>query len=187
MEEKKSNPVQKPGRKGSWVKRIGVFLLAAFVIMQFIQPGKNNQSMDMTHDISKVVAVPENVHNILKTSCYDCHSNNTVYPWYANIQPLGWWLKDHIDEGKGSLNFQEFALVKPRPNSEYNTKEKRQDHKLEEVAEMVDTGEMPLESYTLIHGDAKLSAEQKKSLMDWVTTARAEVMKSTAQVAPILP
>ena len=69
MEEKKSNPVQKPGRKGSWVKRIGVFLLAAFVIMQFIQPGKNNQSMDMTHDISKVVAVPENVQNILKTSC----------------------------------------------------------------------------------------------------------------------
>jgi hypothetical protein len=187
MEEKKSNPAQKPGRKGSWIKRISLFLLAAFVIIQFIQPGKNNQSMDMTHDISKVVNVPDGVHQVLITSCYDCHSNNTNYPWYANIQPVGWWLKDHIDEGKGHLNFQEFALVEPRPNSEYNTKEKRQDHKLEEVAEMVEEGEMPLESYTLIHGDAKLSAEQKKLLLDWVTAARAEIMKPTAPNAPTLP
>jgi hypothetical protein len=178
MQEKKSNPVQRTGKTGLWIKRIGMFLLAAFIIIQFFQPGKNNQSIDMSYDISTVVTVPENVHSILKASCYDCHSNNTNYPWYANIQPVGWWLKDHIDEGKSHLNFQEFALVEPRPNSEYNTKEKRQDHKLEEVSETVDSGEMPLESYTVIHGDAKLSADQKKVLLNWVTTARAEIQKA---------
>ncbi len=187
MQEKKSNTLEKKGKMGLWMKRIGMFLLAAFIVIQFIQPDKNNQSMDMTHDISKVVNVPADVHQILKTSCYDCHSNNTSYPWYANIQPVGWWLKDHIDEGKSHLNFQEFALVEPRPNSEYNTKEKRQDHKLEEVAETVEGGEMPLESYTLIHGDAKLSAEQKKLLVDWVKSARAEIMKTAAPIAPTLP
>ncbi len=163
-----------------WLKRIGLILLAGFFIIQFFQPGKNNQSMDMANDISKVVNVPEDVHSILKTSCYDCHSNNTNYPWYANIQPVGWWLKDHIDEGKSHLNFQEFALVEPRPNSPFNTKEKRQDHKLEEVAETVESGEMPMESYTLIHGDAKLSAEQKKLLLSWVTSARSEIQKTIA-------
>lgn len=170
-----------------WLKRIGIFLLAVLVIIQFIQPGKNNQDTDMANDISKVVTVPAAVHQVLKTSCYDCHSNYTNYPWYASIQPIGWWLKDHIDEGKGSLNFQEFALVKPRPNSEYNTKEKRQDHKLEEVAEVVEEGEMPLESYTLIHGDSKLTAEQKKLITDWVQTARAEIMKGAAAAEPKQP
>jgi len=169
------------------LKTISITFLLIFVIIQFFQPAKNNQSMDMTYDISKVVTVPAEVHQILKTSCYDCHSNNTNYPWYASIQPVGWWLKDHIDEGKSHLNFQEFALVEPRPNSEYNTREKRQDHKLEEVTETVDTGEMPLESYTLIHGDAKLSPEQKKSLLNWVTAARAEIMKPALPNAPILP
>jgi len=166
-----------------WLKSIGLFLLAVFIIIQFFQPDKNNQGYDMTNDISKVVTVPDSVHNLLKTACYDCHSNHTNYPWYANIQPVGWWLKDHIDEGKGQLNFQEFALVEPRPNSEYNTKEKRQDHKLEEVAEMVETKEMPLESYTYIHKEAILSEAQSKMLMDWVTAARAEIMKGSPSVA----
>jgi hypothetical protein len=173
MEEKQT----KKGNKFSWIKRIGFFLLTAFAIIQFFQPGKNNQSLDMANDISKVVSVPEDVHNILKTSCYDCHSNNTAYPWYANIQPVGWWLKDHIDEGKSHINFQDFALVEG--NERFPTPILRQDHKLEEVAEMVETGEMPLKSYTIIHGGAKLDEAQKKKILDWVTSARAELAKSS--------
>ncbi|MCU0403403.1 MAG: heme-binding domain-containing protein [Chitinophagaceae bacterium] len=168
--EEKQLPAAK---KVSWVKKAGYILLGALVIIQFFQPGKNNQSLDMANDISKVVTVPEDVHNILKTSCYDCHSNNTQYPWYANIQPLGWWLKDHIDEGKGHLNFQDFALVEP--SERFPTKALRQDHKLEEVYETVEEGEMPLKSYTIIHGDAKLTDLQKKSILEWVKAARKEL------------
>ena len=162
-----------PAPKKRWLRRIGLILFLAFLVMQFIQPGKNNQSMDMTNDITTVVTVPDSVHQLLKAACYDCHSNFTNYPWYSNIQPVGWWLKDHIDEGKGGLNFQEFALVKA--NDRYNTVALRQDHKLEEVIETVESGEMPLESYTWIHGEAKLTAAQKKMIIDWAEAARRQL------------
>jgi hypothetical protein len=184
--EEKIVPERAPGKR-NWLKTILFVLFLAFVIIQFFQPDKNNQQFDMTHDISTVVTVPDSVHALLKTACYDCHSNNTNYPWYASIQPIGWWLKDHIDEGKSHLNFQEFALVEPRPNSEYNTREKRQDHKLEEVYEQVEIGEMPLKSYTIIHGEAKLKAGQAKMIMDWATSARKELMADTmASAAPAM-
>jgi hypothetical protein len=162
-------------RKPKWIKRIAIGLLLVFVGIQFIQPDKDNQSMDMTNDISKVVTVPDSVHALLKVSCYDCHSNFTNYPWYSNIQPVGWWLKDHIDEGKQTLNFSEFAALKPRPGGRYSTTQALQDHKLEEVAEMVEEGEMPLQSYTIIHRDSKLTDTQKKMITDWVTSARQQL------------
>lgn len=138
--------------------------------------------MDMRNDISAVVTVPDSVHALLKTACYDCHSNYTNYPWYSNIQPIGWWLKDHIDEGKGHLNFQEFALVKA--NDRYKTVALRQDHKLEEVLESQEDKWMPLDSYTWIHKEAKLSDSQRKLIIDWVNTARKELMsKDTASLA----
>lgn len=175
LEEKATPTTPAPIKKASWLKRISLILFLIFMGMQFFQPDKNNQSMDMSNDISKVVAVPDSVYALLKSSCYDCHSNFTNYPWYSNIQPLGWWLKDHIDEGKSSLNFQEFALVKA--NERFKTDALRQDHKLEEVIEMVDKGEMPLESYTFIHKEAKLSNAQRKMIVDWAKTARTELIK----------
>lgn len=133
----------------------------------------------MRHDISTVVNVPDSVHGLLKTACYDCHSDYTTYPWYANIQPVGWWLKDHIDEGKRSLNFQQFATLEPRPNSRLKTKEALQDHKLEEVVELVEAKEMPLESYTIIHRDAKLNDAQRKMIVDWANEARKSLVAKT--------
>lgn len=162
--------------KKSWAKRILMILLIILLGIQFIQPGKNNQSMEMANDISKVVTVPDSVHALLKTACYDCHSNFTNYPWYSNLQPLGWWLKDHIDEGKSHLNFQDFALVKA--NDRYPTVALRQDHKLDEVIETVESGEMPLKSYTIIHGEAKLTAAQQKMIVDWAKAARKELTDS---------
>ena len=101
--------------------------------------------------------MPAEVDAILKSSCYDCHSNNTHYPWYANIQPVAWWLADHVNEGKREINFNEFLTYKP----------KKAHHKMEEVAEMVNEGEMPLQSYTIVHRDASLSDAQRKLVADW--------------------
>lgn len=102
---------------------------------------------------------------MIHTSCYDCHSNNTTYPWYSEIQPVAWWLADHVKEGKSELNFSEFATYTA----------KKGDHKLDEFIKMLKEGEMPLTSYTLIHGDAKLTAEQIVELTDWAEQLRAQI------------
>jgi hypothetical protein len=136
--------------------------LLAFIVIQFIRPAKNKAEGISNNDISKIYAVPADVQSILKTSCYDCHSNNTVYPWYAEIQPAAWWLADHVKEGKKELNFSEFASYRIG----------RQYRKLEEINKEVKEDEMPLESYLWIHKNSKLSEQQKLTLANWVTTLR---------------
>ena len=174
-EEKTAETTPAPKKKSSWFKRILIILFLIFIGIQFLQPDKNNQSMDMSNDISKVVTVPDSVYVLLKNSCYDCHSNFTNYPWYSNIQPLGWWLKDHIDEGKEHLNFQEFALIKA--NNNYKTAALRQFDKLDAMIETVEEREMPLESYTIIHKEAKLSDLQRKMIAEWAKSAQTELTK----------
>ncbi|MBK8611458.1 MAG: heme-binding domain-containing protein [Chitinophagaceae bacterium] len=144
------------------LKRTFLILLLAFIVIQFIRPTKNKAEGMSNNDISKVYAVPAEVQSILKTSCYDCHSNNTVYPWYAEIQPVAWWLNEHISDGKKDLNFSEFAGYRIR----------RQYKKLEEINDLVKKGEMPLESYLWIHKNAKLNDQQKLVLANWVTSVR---------------
>lgn len=146
-------------------KRLLLVLLIAFIVIQFFRPEKNIAAGISANDITTKYAVPQNVQQILKTSCYDCHSNNTVYPWYSNIQPVAWWLKDHIDEGKRELNFSEFATYRIG----------RQYRKLEEINGEVKEDKMPLSSYTIIHKDAKLSNEQKLALATWVTALRDSI------------
>lgn len=148
------------------MKKILLLLLVTLVAIQFFKPALNQSTGSSENHISKSYTVPENVASILSTSCNDCHSNNTVYPWYASIQPLAWWLDHHVQEGKGELNFDEFMTYKPR----------KAHHKLEEINEMVKEGEMPLESYTLVHRDAKLSREQKLVLAEW-TVATMKVIE----------
>lgn len=138
-------------------KKILLIILAILVIVQFIRPARNQAQGISTNDISRHYAVPPNVDAILKRSCNDCHTNNTTYPWYTNIQPVGLWLQHHVDEGKSHLNFSEFATYAA----------KRQHHKLEETIEMVKNGEMPLNSYLWMHGNAKLSAEDQTVLVNW--------------------
>ena len=153
-------------------KKIKIFLLiflGAFIVIQFFHPAKNINTRPeaIAKDISTVFPIPDSVKNILQTSCYDCHSNNTKYPWYAGIQPGAWWLNDHIEEGKKELNFNEFASFKIR----------RQYKKLEEIIKEVEEDEMPLSSYILIHTDAKLSSEHKKTLTNWAKNMR-DTMKA---------
>lgn len=138
-------------------KKIGLGLLAILVILQFVRPTKNEGMALTENDILHFDSVPADVQKILETSCYDCHSNHTTYPWYTNIQPVGLWMQWHVNEGKEELNFSEFNTYKP----------KRQKHKFEEISEVIEEGEMPLWSYTLIHTETKLSAEQKTILTNW--------------------
>jgi len=151
------------------LKKIMLLLFAALMIIQFFPPEKNTRTgeTDIVNGIEKVLAVPADVHTILETSCYDCHSNDTEYPWYAEVQPVGWWINHHVKEGKAELNFDEFASYSLR----------RQYRKLEEINEEVKEGEMPLSSYTLIHKNAALTESQKLAIANWVS-ASMDFMKS---------
>jgi len=146
-------------------KRTFQILILAFIVIQFFRPAKNIAEGISDNDISKIYTVPADVQSILKTSCNDCHSNNTVYPWYANIQPVAWWLDDHVKEGKRELNFSEFAGYRIR----------RQYKKLEEINEMVKEDEMPLDSYRWVHRDAQLNEQQKLTLSNWVSAIRDSI------------
>lgn len=139
------------------IKKIGIALLIIIAAIQFIRPEKNISAQPSEQHISKAQPVPADVEAILKKACYDCHSNNTVYPWYNNIQPVAWWLNDHVQDGKKHLNFDAYTS--------YNLR--RQFHKMEEVEEQVKEGEMPMTSYTLIHSDAKLTEAEKNTLINW--------------------
>lgn len=138
------------------LKYTAIFLGIALLIIQFIRPEKNNSADDSFH-ISKNYPVSTEVNAILKTACNDCHSNNTEYPWYSAIQPIGWWLAEHVEDGKKHLNLSDFL----------NYPLHRQFHKLEEIEEVLAENEMPLSSYTIIHRDAKLDDSQKNLLIQW--------------------
>ncbi len=146
-------------------KRVFLLLLLAFVVIQFFRPAKNIAAGVSTNDITAKYTIPQDVQTVFKTSCYDCHSNNTNYPWYNNIQPVAWFMADHIKEGKKELNFSEFATYRIG----------RQYKKLEEISKEVDEGGMPIESYTLIHGNAKLNEQQKTIVISWVNTLRDSI------------
>lgn len=139
------------------VKTTLVVLLVALVLIQFYRPAKNSGPIDGPVDISVAYNVPADVMNVLNKACYDCHSNHTEYPWYNNIQPVAMWLADHVDEGKSELNFSEFA----------NYKTKRKLKKLKEIVHEVEEGDMPLGSYTWMHSEARLTAQEKQLLIDW--------------------
>lgn len=146
-------------------KRILTGFLIVFLVMQFFRPEANSTSAPQPNAISAGYAVPETAAIILKKACNDCHSNNTSYPWYAHIQPVGWWLADHIKDGKNELNFDEFLT--------YGLK--KQDHKLEELIEEVKKGHMPLPSYVRMHKSAALTKAEKEAIVAWADKTRKEI------------
>jgi len=147
------------------IKRVLILLLVLLIVIQFIRPAKNISAGPSPNDISTKYKMSEEVKNILKVSCYDCHSNNTTYPWYAKIQPVTWWLNDHITEGKRELNFSEFTTYSIR----------RQYSKLAETNEQLKKDEMPLKSYLLLHRNAKLDDQKKSAVVAWATSLRDSI------------
>jgi hypothetical protein len=153
------------------MKKMLIILLAIFIIIQFFRPAKNiaADATAYANDISTVYIVPDSIHQLLKSSCYDCHSNNTEYPWYNNIQPVAWWLNKHVQNGKKALNFSEFATYPIR----------RKYKKLDGMIKEVQSGDMPLSSYTLIHRYAILTPDQKTALINWATVIRDSIKANT--------
>lgn len=144
-------------------RKILIAILSILIVIQFVRPTQNNGDLDGPNEISKKYSVPVEVQTILKQSCYDCHSNKTNYPWYANIQPVGWWIQyTHINDGKRHLNFSEYA----------GYPEKRAKKKFDEIVDELKEGGMPLETYTFMHHEAVLTSEQSKLLTDWAESLK---------------
>ncbi|MBA3830024.1 MAG: heme-binding domain-containing protein [Taibaiella sp.] len=150
-------------------KKILLALLIVFVIIQLIRPAENISSAAMPRAITAVYPVSDSVQTILKKACYDCHSDNTRYPWYVNIQPVAWWMNDHVMQGRSHLNFSQFGTYK-------KTKQAR---KLGQVAKSVTEGWMPIGSYTWIHKDAILSKNESAAVATWANGLAAQIGKDT--------
>ncbi|CAN5393363.1 heme-binding domain-containing protein [soil metagenome] len=138
-------------------KIVLLLLLVVFILLQLIPRYRNEGKQAAINDITKICPVPGNVQALLKNSCYDCHSNHTAYPWYAQIQPMGYMLDNHVKLGKEDLNFNEFGAYSKR----------KQSHKLRAIATSMTEGTMPLSSYLFIHRSASLSPADKSVIVNW--------------------
>ena len=150
-------------------RKISYVLIAILIVIQFIRPSKNSGNAIGENSIT----TSAEVETILQKTCNDCHSNRTEYPWYCNIQPVGWWLNHHVNEGKEELNFSEFNT--------YSLKRKLK--KMKEIKEELDENEMPLSSYTLIHSDAKLTSQDKDLLLKWVNDTKNKLVDTVPHLS----
>jgi hypothetical protein len=148
-------------------KKILSAILLVFIAIQFIQPVRNKSGQLLSTDISKLVHIPDSVQVVLKNACYDCHSNNTNYPWYVNIQPMGWLMAKHIKQGKAVLNFSEFG----------NYSLRKQLSKLTGIANSIKDDNMPLSSYKWMHRNARLSTNEKAMISNWVQQSKDSLLE----------
>lgn len=143
-------------------KKILLAAVIAGLAIQFIQPARNTSDQVSATDISKVVSMPDSVQTVLRSTCYDCHSNNTLYPWYSILQPMGWIMSNHIKHAKKELNFSEFGGYSSR----------RQSSKLDGIANSIKVGTMPLSPYKMMHKNANLSPNQKMIIINWALNSK---------------
>lgn len=147
------------------VKKILVILLIALVIIQFFRPEKNNAEYRDVAAFEKETHANKEVVAVLEKYCYDCHSNKSEYPWYAEVAPISFWINHHIEEGNEHLNLSKWE----------NYSIKKKDHKLDELIEEVEEGKMPLDSYSWVHG--AITDEEKETLIVWAKGVRANYVK----------
>lgn len=143
-----------------YLRALGIIGLIAFAVIQFIPVEENNQGYQSVLAFETETNVSPELAEVLRANCYDCHSNQTQYPWYSSVAPINFWLDEHVRDGKKHFNVSQW--------SEYSVK--RKDHKLEELIEEVEESEMPLPSYTWVHGD--LTETERQTLIDWAQMAR---------------
>jgi hypothetical protein len=139
------------------VKMLIAILGVAFLAVQFIRPAKNRSQPPPGSRMESGFHVPEHVMQVFRRSCFDCHSDSTVYPWYAEIQPVGWWLNSHIQDGKRQFDFDRFASYRPM----------RQYGKFKDLVQQLQQDEMPLGSYLFIHRYARLTSDEKEEVIRW--------------------
>ena len=136
---------------------LAVLVVAIVLVIQVIPVERNVSTVPPGQSFEKTEKVPANVAAILKVSCYDCHSNNSRYPWYSELQPGAWFMAQHIKKGRDELNFDEFN----------NYSKRRKKAKIKSIISQIEKDEMPLRSYRMMHGNARLSADEKKELLDF--------------------
>jgi hypothetical protein len=151
------------------IKNIAIFLVFLFLAIQSIRIDKTTSPVNLDTDFIALTSANTEVSGMLKTACYDCHSNQPTYPWYTNIAPVSWWIKHHIDEGSHHLNFSIWGTYK----------EKRKNHKLDECIEMIEEGEMPMSSYTIMHSEAKLTDAKKMQLVEFFKAQKTVMTEPT--------
>lgn len=142
--------------KNKLIRRVGLFLLAALVVVQFIQPEQSKPESNPEMDFLTVAGLDGEAAGLVKQACYDCHSNHTRFPWYASVAPISYVIDHHIEEGREHLNFSVWG--------EYSAD--KADHKLEECVEEIEEGEMPMSGYVALHSEANLSDEQLQLLIE---------------------
>ncbi len=143
-------------------KKIILSLVAIFIVMQFFRIDKSIPEYDESKDFIAMTNPSNKLKKIITSTCYDCHSYETKYPWYSEIAPVSWWTKNHVNEGREELNFSTWG--------DYSAK--KADHKLEEAIEEIEEGEMPLKGYAIIHSDADLCNDDKEMLIDFFNSLR---------------
>jgi len=139
------------------VRITGIGLILLFIIIQFFQPEKNNSAFDPSGDLIQFTSPPEQVATLLKQACYDCHSNQTVYPWYGGISPASWYMERHIRKGKEKMNLSEYG----------NGEKKVGIALLVKICEEVEDGTMPIKSYQSFHRKARLTQEERSLICEW--------------------
>ena len=139
------------------VKRILIGFVVIIIIIQFIQPARNNTGQVVPQSFIDTFLPNDTVLNLLSNSCFDCHSNHTKYPWYTNVQPIGWMMAKHINDGKAELNFDELAALSNR----------RRNSKFKSISEQIEQEKMPLKSFLLMQKNAKLSKADKNILINF--------------------
>lgn len=135
--------------------KIALILVLIFAVLQLFTPEKIEEEVNPNIDFLQNTKISDGLAIQIKNTCYDCHSNKPAYPWYSRIAPVSFWIHDHIEEGREHLNFSEWG----------NYSADKKAHKLEECYEEIEEDEMPLYSYTIMHGDAQFSDEEKEELI----------------------
>ena len=138
-------------------KRILIILAILFAILQFIPANRPEVTMDNPNDLLSNNEIDPAISSLIRTSCYDCHSNETHYPWYAYVAPVSFLVSRDTKEGRGEMNFSDWEKLSKIEKAEM----------LDEISEEVEEGEMPMKIYPIIHPDAKLSDDQRQSIIDW--------------------
>ena len=141
-------------------------MLLVFIAIQFVRPAHNKSEQVLSTDISNAYSIPENINSLLTNACYDCHSNNTNYPWYSNVQPMGWFIARDIDCGKVKMNFSEWGSLS----------ERKQTSRLQEMENIIKEGKMPLPSYKFLHKNARLTEKDKELLFNWIEKTKDSLM-----------
>ena len=152
------------------MKAVKVILLALaiiLVVIQFLPSGMPDNKPEDEKSISSSGLVTEPVLTQLRTSCFDCHSNQTSFPWYSKLAPSSWFLAGHIKNGRSQLNFSEWETYSRRGKI----------GQLEDIVDQVKSGEMPLKSYLLIHREARLEKEEISSLSEWAEEAATKILE----------